>query len=113
VPGQPAVDDQALAGGRDIVLQLVDDMVDLVVKLRIQVELERRHGSATRCAGGPPAHLFVVSRRLIIGAFVTVTNLRTGCCPSRRPVDVTVPQADGPGVYRRIHPRGDARSRRH
>jgi hypothetical protein len=64
-------------------------------------------------AGGPPSHFFVVSRRSIIGAFVMVMNLRTECYPSRRPVDVTVPQAVGPGVYRRVHPRADARSRRH
>jgi hypothetical protein len=49
-------------------------------------------------AGEPPSHFFVVSRRSIIGTFVMVTNLRTEGCPSRRPVDVTVPQAVGPGV---------------
>ena len=42
-PREGEFDDQALARGGDVVLELVDVVVDLVVELGVQVELQRGH----------------------------------------------------------------------
>ncbi|BCJ57180.1 hypothetical protein Jiend_06020 [Micromonospora endophytica] len=43
VPGQPRVHDQALTGGGDVPLELVDVAVDRLVQLGVQVELKSGH----------------------------------------------------------------------
>jgi hypothetical protein len=53
-PGEPAVHDERLAGHRDVVLQLIHVVVDLVIQLGVQVQLQR---GETALAGHLPVEV--------------------------------------------------------